>query len=683
MHGGEAQFMNNKAVGCRCGLVIVLALVLSAARVFADPGSLIVRVDQPGIKISPTFYGLMTEEINHSYDGGLYAELIQNRIFEDTLPPPARARGRTSQPAVAASPTTAPTPPEVPLHWSVVAASGSAGSIHTDAADPVNAGALKLSLRLDITSAEPGRRAGVTNDGFWGIPVKPNTQYRAAFYARAGADFSGPLTVDIESNDGSTIYASAAVPNITADWKHYDATLTTGNVAATADTRFVISAEHAGQVFFSLVSLFPPTFNNRPNGNRIDLMELLGGMRPSFLRFPGGNYVEGDTIAQRFEWKDTIGPLEQRAGHWSPWRYRSSDGMGLLEFLEWCEDLHMQPVLAVYAGYSLRGEKVVGPALQPFVDDALDEIQYVTGDASTKWGYQRVLDGHPDPFPLTYVEIGNEDNLERPRTANTYNQRFAQFFDAIRAKYPNLKLIATASVTSRVPDLVDDHYYRTSAAMQRDVHHYDKTDRNGPKIFVGEWASREGNPTPTLNAALGDAAWLTGLERNSDVVLMQCYAPLLVNVNRGAMQWSTDLIGYNTLSSFGSPSYYVQKMFAANTGNTELPVEIISQSNPPATAPAGGLFAAASRVDSSGDVILKVVNSRSADEQLEIDLQGGGSVAPEATAWVISGKPSDVNTIASPEKVAPRQVLIHDAAAKFVHEFPADSVTVIRVSTHG
>jgi alpha-L-arabinofuranosidase len=658
-----------------------LALLVLAARVHADPGSLIVKVDQPGVKISPTFYGLMTEEINHSYDGGLYAELIQNRIFEDTPPPPARPRRATTTQPVAAPAAVHLVPPKIPFHWSVVAASGGQGSIQTDATGPVNSDALKLSLRLDITAAEAGTRVGVANDGFWGIPVRPNTQYWAGFYARSAEGFSGPLTVDIESNDGSTVYATASIPALTTDWKHYDATLTTGNVSETAAARFVISGEHTGQIFFSLVSLFPPTFNNRPNGNRIDLMEKLGGLRPSFLRFPGGNYLEGDTIADRFEWKNTIGDLENRAGHQGPWRYRSSDGLGLLEFLDWCEDLHMQPLLAVYAGYSLRGEKVTGAALQPFVDDALDEIEYVTGDATTKWGRVRAADGHPAPFQLNYVEIGNEDNLERPRASNTYNERFAAFFDAIRAKYPNLKLIATARVSSRKPDLVDDHYYRTSAAMQGDVHHYDKYDRNGPKIFVGEWASREGSPTPTWNAAMGDAAWLTGLERNSDVVLMQCYAPLLVNVNRGGSQWSTNLIGYDALHSFGSPSYYVQKMFSENHGDTVLPVEIISQVNPP-TPKTGGLFAAASRDDASGDVILKVVNSRADAQQLEIDLQGAPNVNAEATAEVISGKPMDQNSVASPEKVVPRQVLIHDASAKFTHEFPAYSVTVIRLAVH-
>ena len=286
-------------------------------------------------------------------------------------------------------------------------------------------------------------------------------------------------------------------------------------------------------------------------------MQKMAGLRPSFLRLPGGNYLEGNTIDQRFEWKNTIGPLSGRAGHLSPWGYRSSDGMGLLEFLEWCEDLHMQPLLAVYAGYSLQGAHVApGAALQPYVQDALDEIQYVTGDQSTTWGAVRAANGHPAPFPLSYVEIGNEDFFDSSGSYSGSAGRYAQFYDAIKASYPNLQLIATSSVSGHIMDVLDDHYYKSPSAFEADVHHYDNYSRTGTKIFVGEWASQEGSPTPDMNSALGDAAWLTGLEHNSDLVVLESYAPMLVNVNNGASQWGTNLIGYDALSSYGSPSYY-------------------------------------------------------------------------------------------------------------------------------
>ncbi len=528
--------------------------VAASASALADPASITIDVGHPGHAISPTLYGLMTEEINHSYDGGIYAELIQNRAFKDDA--------------------------TNPVHWTLVQDGGGAGQISIDTTNPVNT-ALSVSLDLSITT--PGKRVGVANDGYWGIPVKPNTTYTGSFYAQAQDGFSGPVTVSLESADGSTVYASAVVPAVSTSWAHYGVTLNTGNVQASTNNRLVISGSHAGTLRLSLVSLFPPTYDNRANGNRVDLMEKLAAMKPAFLRLPGGNYLEGDTIAQRFEWKNTIGDISQRAGHRSPWKYQSTDGMGLLEFLDWCEDLHMQPVLAVYAGYSLLGEHVdAGPALQPYVQDALDEIQYVTGDTSTKWGGERAADGHPAPFPLEYVEIGNEDNFDQ---SGSYPARYAQFYDAIRAAYPKLKIIATvrsgkgnsaASVAlgGRTPDVIDDHFYRSASAMEADSTHYDKFDRSGPKVFVGEWATTEGNPTPTMNAALGDAAWMTGLERNSDVVSIASYAPLFVNMNPHAGQWRTNLIGYDAINSFGSPSYYTQCMFSNNLADVVLPTTV-------------------------------------------------------------------------------------------------------------
>ena len=513
------------------------------------------KVDQPGVKISPILHGLMTEEINFSYDGGLYGELIRNRIFKDS--------------------------PAEPVRWKVVASDGAVGSIDLDHKDPVNTKALTTSLRLDISKVAEGQRVGVANEGYWGIPVRPNTTYRALFYAKGSDDFKGPLTVSIESNDGNNIAATATIPEITSNWKKYELKLKTGDVHESSTNQFVISAANPGSVWFSLVSLFPPTFNDRPNGNRIDIMNLLKDMHPQFLRFPGGNYLEGNDFVNRFNWKQTIGPLEERPGHLSPWRYRSTDGMGLLEFLEWCEDLQMQPVLAVYAGMALNSRYIAtGEALKPLVQDALDEIEYVTGDESTTWGARRVKDGHPAPFKLNFVEVGNEDNLGGGN--RTYEERFAAFYDGIKAKYPDLKVIATYRVDQRTPDLVDDHFYRSAEANGADATSTTiqaQPPRSGPKVFVGEWATREGSPTPNMNAALAISAWMIWLQRNSDFVLMHSYAPLFVNVSDprpapAPCNGPTDLIGYNALTSYGSPAYYAQVMFSQNLGDTVLPVDL-------------------------------------------------------------------------------------------------------------
>lgn len=640
--------------------------------------SLTLDLTAPGAKVSPTLYGLMTEEINYSYEGGIYGELIRNRILRDN--------------------------DKVPDHWSVVQDGGGTGSILLDESQPVADTVLKRSVKLDASTASTGHRVGIANDGYWGIPVKPSTTYRVSFYAKANDATQEPLMVSIESNDGVTTFAKAAIPAITGEWQKYTATLTTtGDVTPTAAAHFVISTEKPGTLWFTLVSLFPPTFNDRPNGNRIDLMKILADIKPTFLRLPGGNFLEGDTIADRFPWKKTIGPLEQRPGHRGCWHYGASDGLGLLEFLEWCEDLHIQPILAVYAGYSLKGEHVnPGPDLQPFVDDAIDEIEYVTGDASTQWGAERVKDGHPAPFPLTYVEIGNEDGFDK---SGSYDGRFAQFYDAIKAKYPKLLCIATAGgkdslgqrvkVSLRTPDAFDEHYYRNAGEMEEDAAHYDSYDRKGPKTFVGEWATREGAPTTNLNAALGDAAWMTGMERNSDVVVLASYAPLFVNVNPGGMQWKSDLIGYDALTSYGSPSYYAQKMFNTYLGDSVIPTtgENIQTQEwqpptpkgkaPPAPKQLPTLYYVATKDSKTGAIYLKVVNTASMAQSVEISLKGATGVAAEGTLVTLSSaNPGDTNTITEPTKIVPITSKATGLGNSFTQTFAPYSINVLQIGSH-
>lgn len=431
-------------------------------------------------------------------------------------------------------------------------------------------------------------------------------------------------------------------------------------------------------------------------------MQMLAEMKPSFLRFPGGNYLEGDYFSTRFAWKKTLGGLEQRPGHPSPWGYRSSDGMGLLEFLKWCEDLKMEPLLAVFAGYTLKGDYLDEPQLlQPFVNEALEEIEYVIGDATTKWGAVRARDGHPKPFKLTYVEIGNEDAFDR---SGSYERRYTQFADAIKAKYPQLKLISTVGgkdplgsnfpIPARTADAIDEHYYRTAWEMEEDAAHYDNYSRTGPKIFVGEWATREGSRTPNFNAALGDAAWMTGMERNSDVVVMSCYAPLFVNVNPGGMQWSSDLIGYNAISSYGSPSYYAQKMFNSYKGDKVIPIaaeNIPTQIQKltgkdsaagiqPKTIPA--MFYVATRNSRTGTVYLKVVNTSGTVQKAKIDLNSAVKVATEGLSIILKAdKPEDTNSITEPAKIVPVAMKVKGLGKSFFRLFPAYSITVLQIET--
>jgi alpha-L-arabinofuranosidase len=536
----------------------------------------------------------------------------------------------------------------------------------------VNTVALTTSLKLQITEAGNGQRVGVANTGYWGIPVRPLTLYQASFYAMASSDFSGPLTVDIESNDGNTIYARGIVPRIGTAWQKYNLTLLTGITAPTENARFVISAGHTGTIWFNQVSLFPPTWNNRPNGLRPDLMQLMAAMHPSFLRFPGGNFLEGETTSDYFNWKNTIGDLSQRPGHNDPWGYRSSDGLGLLEYLEWCEDLKMSPLLAVYAGYSLNGTHIaVGtPAFNSLVQDALDEIQYATGNTSTTWGAKRAANGHPAPFNIQYVEIGNEDWLDK---SGSYDARFTAFYDAIKAAYPQIKLIATTTVTSRTPDVYDDHYYSSPSGMEGLSTRYDSYDRSKPKIFVGEYASQEGTPTPDLNSALGDAAFMTGLERNADAVVMASYAPLFANVN--GINWGTNLIGYDALNSYGSPSYYVQKLFSQDHGNVVLPTQVSGGS--------AGIYFVTSKVNGSGVTYIKVVNTNSTPETTKINLNGAKFVAPLGAATVLTSKvPSDTNTLNTPTKIVPTTHVLSGLSSSFSYSFAPYSVTVLQLIVH-
>jgi alpha-L-arabinofuranosidase len=625
--------------GMKFAVVLGIAVCVGTVTLNAQgAATLTINTDKPVGKVSPTLYGLMTEEINYSYEGGLYAEMVSNRNFMSDW-------SGVNQ-------------------WVVTPFGTAAGSVENDKANGPSA-ALPSSMKVTVRKADAASPLGLVNDGWWGMAVRPNTTYTGSFYAKADSDESVKVSL-VSDLTGKTL-ATATVASLGKDWKKYDFTMKTGADATGASTHHLLVAfEKPATVWLQLFSVFPPTYRDRRNGNRVDLMEMMAGMKPTFLRLPGGNYLEGDHINERFDWKRTIGPLVDRPGHRSPWKYRSTDGLGLLEFLEWCEDLKIQPVLAVYAGYSLSQEHVnPGPELEPYVQDALDEIEYVTGDASTKWGAERIKDGHPAAFPLTYVEIGNEDQFDRSKS---YDGRYAQFYDAIKKKYPDLQLIATTPVKGHVMDVLDDHYYRRAEGFFEDVHHYDKTDRGGTKIFVGEWATREGSPTTNFGAALGDAAWMTGLERNSDIVVMASYAPLFVNVNPDGMQWASDLIGYNASSAYGSPSYYAQALFGNHLGTEILGADLQGAGD--------RLFYSVTR--DKGTVYLKLVNASSLPQQLKISLAGANSVKPTAKLVSLSApSTATTNSITDPKRVVPVQSTLKGVAKEFTRTIPAYSIEVL------
>jgi alpha-N-arabinofuranosidase len=627
----------------RFSTLALLFAVAAPVNLLSQSPSLSIQVDHPTAKVSPMLYGLMTEEINFSYDGGIYGELVRDR----TIGLGWRAL----------------------THWTLVARGNSAAEVSVDAQTGPSE-ALPRSLKVSVSAASAAAPAGVQNDGYWGIPVRPQTDFSGSFYAKTDSD-GLPVTVSLVNDQTDVTAATATVSGLTSEWKQYSYTLKTGQVPVTANNHLILTVARPATVWFNLVSLFPPTYHNRARGDRIDLSEKLAAMHPKFLRLPGGNYLEGDHIPERFEWKKTIGPWVDRPTHPSPWHYRSSDGMGLLEFMEWCEDLKIEPVLAVYAGYSMAQEHVEpGSALEPYIQDALDEIEYVTGDANTKWGAERVKNGHPAPFPLHYVEIGNEDFFDK---SGSYDGRYAQYYKAIKQRYPDLQLIATAPIKSIKPDVLDEHFYMSAEKSFSDANHYDKTDRSGPKIFVGEWATREGEPTPNLQAALADSAWMTGMERNSDIIVMASYAPLFVNVNPGGMQWETDLIGYDALTSYGSPSYWAQVLFASHLG-TEVVSNTLSDAGP-------RVYSSVTRDEKSHKLFVKVVNATSAAKPFSISLGGASHIGKQASLITLSGKtPDATDTIENPKAVIPVEHQISIAGPKFEQTFAPYSINVLEMT---
>ncbi len=612
-------------------LALCLMSLMSAAQV-----QLTVNADKAQHAVSPTLYGLMTEEINYCYEGGLYSQLIRDPQMRETRPDGRRRRG--------------PQDDNRPKHW----------------------------VWNDST-------ATWTNTGYWGIAVRPATVYRGKMQARGNA----VISVGLRSTKDGRVFAQDLVKAKGNGW--YDFTLhTTPTVEPTKDAEFFLHYVDTGRCRLSYVSLTPVSKKQvtvKSDLFRTDLMDMLREMHPKFLRFPGGNYLEGNRFSERYWWQRTLGPVEKRPGHQCCWGYWSTDGMGLLEFLCWCEEMGAEPILGVFAGYVLSGDYVTGKALDGFIEEALDEIEYVIGDASTEWGARRVADGHPEPFPLRYVEVGNEDFFDR---SGSYAERYTRFYEAIKAKYPQLEIISSEmpdkmkrlardwNVSDRMKlDIIDEHYYRGFKDMLRQCHMYDKYDRKGPKVFCGEWATREGEPTTNMMAALGDAAWMVGMERNSDVVIAQCYAPLFVNVNPGGMQWKSDLIGYDALNAYGSPSYYAQCMFAGNVG-TEV-VEAVCDSVPRMKvddATVDQFYCVATRDRAAHKLYLKMVNAGETPLKVQLSLKGEKLAAKAVHTVLTADSMNATNSITDSKAVVPQTKTVK-VGRKTTLTLPARSIHVL------
>ena len=514
------------------------AVLMSAMATEAQPAKITVDVAHPAHPISPTLWGIFFEDINLSADGGIYPELVRNRSFEDAA---------------------------TPENWKFTSGGDGRSEAAVITADehvqppPLNA-FNRSSLRIIATGAFK-----LQNEGYWGMNIVASNSYTLKLAARSD-NFEGKLTANILAADGNVL-ASGGLSGVSSRWKYQtlDLTATGGDPKA----KLEISGQGRGVLYLDMVSLVPKK-TWKDHGLRPDLAESLDALHPKFLRFPGGCWVEGDDFAHMNHWKNTIGNIDTRTPLWNIWKYYATQGLGYHEYLQLAEDLGAEPLFCINIGMSHK-ETIPMDRMGQWVQDALDAIEYANGPTNSVWGALRAAAGHPAPFNLKYLEIGNENGW-----FNGYVEHWNLFYDAIRAKYPYIKFVADGwdKFGDRQPDIVDDHYYDSPEWFMRHANQYDKSDRTGPKVFVGEYAVTKNCGLGNLRGAIGEAAFMTGLERNSDEVIMASYAPLLVNLNHRA--WNPDLINFDSSRWYGLPSYYVQKMFAENRGDVSLPTAVQS-----------------------------------------------------------------------------------------------------------
>ena len=535
---------------------ILLAALLASSLAANAQVKINVDAANPGIKVSPNLYGIFFEDINHAADGGLYAELISNRSFED-------------------SDNAIPT-------WRTSASDGASITSQLVSKALLN-NAQGKALQITV-KADKAATASLINEGFWGINAVQGRTYKLSLFAKG--NYKGGLKARLISADGKTVYAETTVDAaIGKKWNKYTAELTAN--ANDPKALFELVFDGKGSVTLDVVSLFPPTFMNRPNGLRPDLAQLLYNIRPKFVRFPGGCYVEGQESPENaFHWEKTIGPIEQRPGHKNVnWRYRTSDGMGFDEYLQLAEDLNAKPLYVVNVGLWHGGMTPVD-SIQPWIDECMNALEYANGPVTSKYGALRAKNGHPEPYNIEYLEIGNENNQPDPALqSDHYYERFKKFKDAVLAKYPNMHLIGNVVAwgddnptwdSKESVELLDEHYYRNPAWFAENFNKYDTYNRKGSEIYVGEYAVTQGfGNMGSLDAALGEAVYMMGIENNSDIVTMASYAPIFANLND--RMWAPDMIQFTSDKVFGTPSYYVQNLMANNIGTRVLKV---NQTNP-------------------------------------------------------------------------------------------------------
>ena len=555
-------------------LIFCIVWLVLSIPVFGQKATISIQADQLGAKVSPTLHGAFFEEISHGGEGGLYAELIQNRGLEDSQIP----LGDTVKEGKLL-------PPKTPhysmgngqvadwwMPWTVSSDFPAWSAVNSSCVD------LRLSDLHSLNSATPhnlqiiikkdNANAGVQNAGFWGINMQRGETYLLQFYIYSDGYYSGNVQASIVSQEGKKIIFKTFPISRKKGWVKYSAEMT----ASETDTKahFEMTFDQKGILQLDFVSLFPKhTFKNRRNGLRADLAQKIADLKPAFLRWPGGCFVEGINIQSAPNWKETIGPVEQRKPTFSVWDYYTSNGFGYDEYLRFCEDIGAKGLYVFNVGLSCEmrsGTYVTGDTVQQYIQSALDAISYALDPVTTYWGALRAKNGHSKPYPLAYVEVGNEQH------GKLYAERYNLFYDAIHKKYPQIQIIANMGIGDIDPntlkymdhvDYADEHSYKGAYWSMGNYDHFDKYARNHLwKMYVGEYATNNGVGRGNMIASLSDAVYIMSMEKNSDLVKMSSYAPLLVNVNDE--DWPVNLINFDNEKSFGRISYYMLKMMNEN-----------------------------------------------------------------------------------------------------------------------
>ena len=657
--------MKQYAVGC---LLIVLLTTVGYAQV-----RITVDAPQPGEAISPAMYGIFFEDINFGADGGLYAELIKNRSFEFDLP----LRG-----------------------WRVLRRGNADGRAYAvrDSSRPRN----PRYLRIEID--KQGRGSGLNNEGFRGMGVRQGVPCNLSLEIRRVKGNVSGLQAELVGTDQTTM-AECRITGLTDKWQTLKCRLVPSGTDSKATLNILFQGE--GTVDIDMVSLFPAdTWKKRENGLRADLVQLLADMKPGFLRFPGGCIVEGFDLSQRYQWKNTVGDLINRLVTINRWNfefkhrptpdYYQSFGLGFYEYFLLAEDLGAEPMPIINCGMACQfntAELVPLEELDAYIQDALDLIEFANGPVSSRWGRLRSDMGHPRPFNMKMLGIGNE------QWGPQYIERYIPFAKAVKDRYPGIKLIAATGSDGTIfpngeaeikylweqwrrlkPEFVDEHFYRDPEWFRENTDWYDNYDRSGPKLFVGEYAAQSvgvGSPDNrnTLKCALYEAAFMTGMERNADVVRMSCYAPLFGHEE--AWQWRPDLIWFDNLKSYGSVNYHMQKLFSLNPGTHLLASQV---SDVPGINGKSRMLNVSTTWDKNArEVIVKAVNVSARPLTATMDLQGTQVGNTMKIIVLSSGKLTDENTLEEPDKIVPQEKTAKIPGTGFDVEFRPYSLTLLRI----